>query len=138
VEWVKKLIIIAVVLVLVFIVALNPSIVAGPALSWVADNPKDPSAPDVLYRAARWCDWLGSDDKARAIYVQLYQQYPERADLCAPALYYLAYNFENGSLLLGVRRQAIPYLEALMNQYSSQTEWQAKAKQLYDEVNKAH
>jgi hypothetical protein len=134
----KKLMIGAGLLILVFIVVLNTSMVADQAVSWVAANPKDPSAPDVLYRTARWCDLLGSDDKAAVVYLQLYQQYPDRADLCAPALYHVAYNLAEGTYIVGIKKQAIPYLETIMNQYSSQAEWQTKAKQLYDEVSYAH
>ncbi len=134
----KLMIVGAGVLILIFIVVLNTSMVADQALSWVAANPKDPGAPDVLYRTARWCDMLGSDDKAASIYLQLYQQYPERGDLCAPALYHLAYNLANGTYIVGIKKQALPYLETIMNQYSSQDEWSTKAKQLYDEVNYAH
>ncbi len=125
-------------LILIFIVVLNTSMVADQFTSWVAANPKDPSAPDVLYDTARWCDLLGSDDKASAVYLQLYQQYPERADLCAPALYHVASNLANGTYIVGIKKQALPYLDIIMDQYSSQEEWQAKAKQLYDEVNYAH
>lgn len=134
----KKLMVGAGILILIFIVVLNTGMVADQAVAWVAANPKDPSAPDVLYRTARWCDLLGSDDKAAVVYLQLYQQYPERADLCAPALYHVAYNLAEGSYIVGIKKQAIPYLETIMNQYSSQEEWQAKAKQLYDEVSYAH
>ena len=134
----KKLIVGAGILILAFILVMNTSLVADQALSWVAANPKDSSAPDVLYRTARWCDLLGSDDRAGAIYLQLYQQYPERGDLCAPGLYHLAYNLANGSYIVGVKRQALPYLDIIMNQYSTQGDWGTKAKQLYDEVNYAH
>jgi hypothetical protein len=68
----------------------------------------------------------------------LYQQYPERGDLCAPALYYTAKDKANGSYIVGIKRQALDYLNILFNQYSGQTEWCTKGKQLYDEVNYAH
>lgn len=134
----KKLLIAAGSLILIFLVVLNTGFVSDQALAWVKENPKDPTAPDVLYKTARWCDIMGSEEKAEPIYLQLYQQYPERADLCAPALYHLAYNKANSSYNLGVRKQALPYLDIIANQYSSQDEWRTKAKQLYDEVNYAH
>jgi tetratricopeptide (TPR) repeat protein len=134
----QKLIVGAVFLILVSIVLLNSSMVADPVLSWVAANPKDPSAPDALYDTARCCDFLGNNDKAGAIYLQLYQQYPKRADLCAPGLYHLAYNLANGSYIVGLKRQALPYLQIIMDQYPTEGDWGTKAKQLTDEVNGAH
>jgi hypothetical protein len=117
---------------------LNSSILADQALLWVKSNPKDPQAADVLYRAGRWCDLLGDDNKAVDIYWMLYQQYPDRGDLCAPALYHCADLRANGSNVLNLRRQALPYLDILINQYSSEDEWRTKGKKLYDEVNYAH
>jgi|SRR5581483_2849677 len=126
------------VLIVIFIIVLNTGLVADQSLAWVKNNAKDPAAPDVLFKTARWCDILGSDDKAIEIYWKLYQDYPERADLCAPALYYIAYLKANGTYIVGVKKQALPYLETIMNQYSTQEEWRAKAKTLYDEVNYVH
>ncbi|HVZ81975.1 MAG TPA: hypothetical protein VHE12_14400 [bacterium] len=134
----KKLIIGALILIAVFVVVLNTGIVAGQALDWVKENPKDPDAPLVLYRTARWCDIMGSDQRAESIYLQLYQQYPEKAELCAPALYYVALDISNSSYATGVRKQALPYLQTIIDKYSDQEEWRTKAKQLYDEVNYAH
>jgi hypothetical protein len=134
----KKLIWGAVALIVLFVLALNSSILSDQAVAWVKANPKDPSAPLVLYRAGRWCDIMGSGDKALEIYELLYQQYPEKGELCAPALYYSAEIKANGSDILGLRKQALPYLDILLNQYSSQEEWRTKGKQLYDEVNYAH
>jgi hypothetical protein len=134
----KSLVIGVGILILVFIVVLNTSFVADQAVSWVAANPKDPSAPDVLYDMGRWCDLMGNDDKARELYLQLYKQYPERADLCAAALYHVAYNFANGTYIVVIKKQALPYLDIVMNQYSTQTDWQAKARQLDDEVTNTH
>ena len=134
----KKIFLIAGALILVFVLVLNTSLVADEALAWVAANPKDSSAPDVLYDMGRWCDLMGNTDKAREIYLQLYKQYPERADLCAPALYHVAYNFANGTYIVVIKKQALPYLDIVLNQYSTQTDWQAKAKQLDDEVINTH
>ncbi len=122
----------------IVILLLNSSILAGPVLSWVAANPKDPSAPNFLYDTARGCDFLGNDTQAQAIYLQLYQQYPKRADLCAPALYYLASNLANGSYIVGIKKQALPYLAMIMDQYPTEGDWAAKAKKLTDEVNRAN
>jgi len=134
----KKLVIGALVLIGLFVLVLNTGLVADQALDWVKANPKDPQAPVVLYRTARWCDVMGSDERANAVYLQLYQQYPEKGELCAPALFYVAQNISNASYNVGVRKQALPYLEIIINDYSSQEEWRTKAKQLYDEVSYAH
>ena len=134
----KKLVIGALVLIAIFVVVLNTGLVADQALDWVKQNPKDADAPLVLYRTARWCDIMGNGDRANAIYLQLYQQYPEKGELCAPALYYVAENIASSTYAVGVKRQALPYLDIIANQYSNQDEWRTKAKQLYDEVNYAH
>lgn len=131
----KKLIWVAAVLIILFAIALNFSMVADQAVTWVKEHPKDPDAPVVLYRTARACDILGNDDKAGEIYWYLYQQYPERGELCAPALYYLAYDKSNNTYITEIKKQANTYLEIIMNQYSTQSEWSTKAKKLYDEVN---
>ncbi len=81
---------------------------------------------------------MGSNDRALEIYDQLYQQYPEKSELVAPALFYSAQIKANASNIVGLRRQALPYLDILLSQYSTQEEWRVKAKQLYDEVNYAH
>ena len=134
----KKLIWGAIALIVLFVLALNSSILSDQAVGWVKANPKDPNAPLVLYRAARWCDVMGSNDRALEIYDQLYQQYPEKSELVAPALFYSAQIKANASNIVGLRRQALPYLDILLSQYSTQEEWRVKAKQLYDEVNYAH
>jgi hypothetical protein len=135
---VKNLVIFAVILIVVFILVLNSGMVADQVVGWVKDHPKDPNAADVLYRTARWCDIMGNNDKAAELYWMLYQQYPERAELCAPALYYTAYDKANGTYIVGIKKQALTYLDILLNSYSGQTEWCTKGKQLQDEVNYAH
>lgn len=135
---VRNLIIAVVVLVVVFVVVLNTGMVADQVVGWVNSNPKEPNAPDVLYDTARWCDIMGSDDKAAQLYWMLYQQYPQRADIVAPALYYTAYDKANGTYIVGIKKQALTYLDILLNQYSGQTEWCTKGKALQDEVNYAH
>ena len=135
---VRNLVIVVVILIVAFIVVLNSGMVADQVVGWVNSNSKDPSAPDVLYKAARWCDIMGNDDKAAQLYGMLYQQYPERADLVAPALYYEAYDKVNGTYILGIKKQALPILDILLNQYSDQAKWCTKGKALQDEVNYAH
>lgn len=134
----KKLIYAAIVFIVLFIIALNAGMVADQAVAWVNQHPKDSGAPDVLYKAARWCDLMGSNDKAVEIYWMLYQQYPERADLCAPGLYYAASIKANSSYIVALRQQANQYLQVIMDQYPSQGDWGTKAKKLYDEVNYVH
>lgn len=133
----KKLIYVAIALIVIFVLVINSSILADQAVNWVKDHPKDPSAPEVLYRAGRWCNILGDGAKAMAIYDQLYQQYPEAVEYAAPAVYYSAEIRADASYNKGVRMQAIPYLDIVINQYPT-TEWASKAKQLRDEVNYAH
>ncbi len=134
----RNLIVGVVLLGIIFIVVLNSGMVADQAVGWVKDHPTDPDAPDILYKTARWCDVLGNDDKAQALYWMLYQQYPERGELCAPAMYYTAYDKFNDTDIVGVKKQAQTYLDILFNQYSGQTEWCSKGKQIQDEVNYAH
>ena len=131
----KKVVITAIACIILLILLLNSSILADQAVAWVTKNPKDPEAALVLFRAGRWCDTMGDNDRAQVIYWQLDEQYPERADLVAPALFYSADILANGSNILGLRKQANPILEIIMNQYSSQQEWSTKAKKLFDEVN---
>ena len=134
----KKLIYWVIALMVLFILALNSSILANQAVAWVKENPKDPDAPIVLFRAGRWCDLLGDNSRALEIYWELYQEYPEKADLCAEALFNSAQIKNNASNVVGLRKQALPYLDIILNQYSTQEEWRAAAKKLYDEVNYVH
>ena len=134
----QKLIAAAVVLIVTAVLLLNPSIEAGWALSWVTANAKDPQAPEVLYRAARWCDLLGDSDTANSLYIKLHDQYPQRGDLCAPALYYLAYGMANSTYVVGLKKGALPYLQEMLSEYPGQEEWQSKGKKLYDEVSHFH
>lgn len=134
----KKLMIVAVLLIAVAVVLLNPSMVASQATAWVNAHPKDPDAALILYRTGRWCDFMGGSDTARGVYLQLTQQYPKQGDLCAPALYYIASDMADGTYIVGLKKQALPYLQTIQDQYPEQTEWVAKAKELYDQVDKAH
>jgi len=134
----KKLIYGALGLIVLFILAMNSSILADQAVNWVTEHPKDPDAPLVLYRAGRWCNIMGSGDRAVEIYQKLYEMYPERSDLCAPAMYYCAEIKSDSSTVVAIRKQAIPFLEIVATQYASEEEWRVKAKKLSDEVNYVH
>lgn len=134
----KGLLVGAVILIVLFIIGLNSSLIGDQALSWAKANPKDPNAPQVLYDAGRWCDIMGSDNKAVALYWFLYQQYPQNAELCAPALYNCGKILANSSYIVGIRQQAIPYLQIVLTQYQDQEEWKTKSKQLLDEVTYVH
>jgi hypothetical protein len=131
----NKMIIFAIVLIVVFFVALNSSMLADQANKWVQDNPKDSNAPKALYYAARWCDILGDNTTAIVTYMKLYQQYPEDGDLCAPALYHCA---EIQAETTSAPKMANDYLQIIFDHYASETEWDTKAKELSDEVNHAH
>ena len=128
----------AIALIVLFVLVLNSSILADQAVKWVNANPKDPDAPLTLYRAGRYCNVMGDENRALEIYAQLYAQYPERAELCAPAMYYSGEIKANSSNILAYRKQAIPFFDIVANEYSSQEEWRVKAKKLADEVNYAH
>lgn len=134
----KHLLIAVVLLVTGLVLVLNTSIVAERALAWVGDHPKDPDAPEVLYQVGRWCDIMGSNERAKTLYLKLVQQYPKRGDLCAPALYYTASDIADGSYIVALRKQAIPYLRTILDQYPDQDIWKAKAQQLDDELEKVH
>jgi len=134
----KKILMVAVLLIAVVVVVLNTSMVGDQASAWAEANPKDENAPEVLYRAARWCDVMGNDEKAKALYLQLVQEYPKRGDLCAPALYYTASDLASGSYIVALRKQAIPYLKKILDEYPYQEDWRAKAQQLDDELEKTH
>jgi hypothetical protein len=134
----KKILVVAVLLIALVVVVLNTSLVSNEAMDWVAANPKDPNAPEVLYRVGRWCDVMGSDERAKSLYLQLVQQYPKRGDLCAPALYYVASDLANGSYIVALRKQAQPYLRTILDQYPDQEAWRTKAQQLSDELDKTH
>lgn len=134
----KHLLIALVFLATGFVLVLNTSILAGWAAAWVGDHPKDPDAPEVLYRVGRWCDIVGNNEGAQTLYLKLVQQYPKRGDLCAPALYYTASDIADGSYIIALRKQAIPYLRTILDQYSDQANWKAKAQKLDDELENVH
>ena len=131
----KKLVIAAILVIAVFFVALNTSMIADQATAWVKEHPKDPNAPVVLYRAARWCDIMGDNKKAIETYWSLYQQYPESSELCAAALYYSAQIQANAT---SARKLANTYLDIIIKEYPNSGNWSTKAKELYDEVNYVH
>ncbi len=131
----KKLIFLLVLLATVVFVGLNSSMIADQSLAWVKDHPKSDTAPEILYRSARWCDFLGDNAKAMDMYWELYQRYPDRGDLCAPALYHLADIIVATST---AKQRAKTYLEIVMNQYPTVEDWAMKSKQLYDQLTYAH
>lgn len=135
---IKKVAWIAVGLIALVIFVLSSSIVADQAEKWVAANPKDPEAPKVLYKAARWCDLMGDNDRAVASYWRLYEQYPGESKLVVEGLYYCAVIKSEGQNILVLRQQANPYLRVILDQYGSEPEWHAKAQKLFDEVNYVH
>jgi hypothetical protein len=132
----KKLVVIGVVLIALFIFVLNSSMIANQAEKWVKENPKDPDAPTALYWAARYCDILGDNAKAQSVYWEIYQLYPEKSALCAEVLYRDAENKVETSA--ATRNYAIPILDMVLNQYPSEEEWVQKAKTLKDEVTYVH
>ena len=132
---VKKLIVAIIVVVVLFFVGLNSSMLANQAQAWVKEHPKDPDAPVILFRAARYCDILGDNVKALEVYWQIYQQYPERKDLCVKALYNCA---QIQATATSARKLANTYLEIIMKDFPDSGEYATKAKTLYDEVNYVH
>lgn len=134
----KKLIAVFVVVGTLFVLVINPTIIVNQTLDWAKANPKADNAPEVLYYVGRGCDLTGSGEKAILLFELLYQQYPQRGDLCAPALYYCGRIRADGSYLRAYRLQALQYLDIVVSQYADQTEWQTKAKQLISEVNYEH
>lgn len=134
----KKLMYGALAVIVFFILVMNSSILADQAVDWVKDHPKDPDAPLVLFRAGRWCNLLGDGEKAIEIYQELYQEFPEKSEFCAPAMYYCGEIKSDESNIVALRKQALPFLEIVTTQYASEDEWREKAKKLYDEVNYVH
>ena len=130
----KKIIAVVVLLIVALFIGLNTGLISDQAEGWVKNNPKDSHAPDVLYKAARWCDLMGDNDRAVSVYMDLYQTYPQRGDLCAPALYHVA---DIQVEVTNSKARAKPYLEKIINEYPGEEEWVMKAKQLYDEANYA-
>ena len=129
------MIITIVVLIALFYTVLNTSMLGDQAKQWVKDNPKDAHAPIVLYYTARWCDIIADNRTALNLYWTLYQQYPEKSDLCAAALYYSAQIIVQTS---AAKKQANDFLKIIMDQYPSENEWVTKAHALFDEVNFVH
>ena len=134
----KKLIAGIVVVIVLFVLVLNPTFIASQTIEWVKANPKNENAPNLLFYVGRGCDLTGNGEKAVELFWFLYQQYPENAKLCAPALYYCGRIKADGSYVKAYRMQAIQYLQIVMSQYADQTEWQAKSKDLLSEVNYEH
>ena len=134
----KKLIGGIIVVVVLFVLVLNPTFIANQTIEWVKANPKNEDAPKILFYVGRGCDLTGNGEKAVTLFWFLYQQYPEKGELCAPALYYCGRIKAEGSYVKAYRMQAIQYLQIVLSQYVDQAEWQAKAKDLLNEVNYEH
>jgi hypothetical protein len=132
---VKKLIIAIILIVVLFFMGLNSGLLARQAQAWVKEHPKDPDAPVMLFKAARWCDILGDNKKAQEVYMQIYHQYPDRRDLCVASLYYCA---EIQATASSARKLANNYLDIILKEFPNEGEWSTKAKALYDEVNYVH
>jgi hypothetical protein len=132
---VKKLIIGIILTIVIFFVGLNSAMLANQVQAWAKEHPKDPDAPVMLFKAARWCDILGDNKKALEIYWQIYLQYPERKELCVSGLYYSAQIQATAS---SARKLANNYLDIILKDYPNEGDWSSKAKALYDEVNYVH
>lgn len=131
----KGLMFLGVLIAGILVLALNPHLFADQIVDWVKQNPKYPSAADLLYDTGRLCQFLQDGDTAIVVYNDLYQSYPDKADLCAPALYYCGQIKADSGYIKVFRMQAIPYLQIILDQYSDQTEWVTKAQALINEVN---
>ena len=131
----KGLIFLGVLVAGILVLALNPHLAADQIMDWVKQNPKYPSAPDLLYDTGRMCQFLTDGDTAIAVYNDLYQSYPDNAALCAPALYYCGQIKADSGYIKVFRMQALPYLQIILDQYSEQVEWVTKAQALMNEVN---
>ncbi len=132
----KFMIFIAVVIGAVLVVVLNPHLVADQVLTWAQQNQSDPNVPEIIYDTGRACEFLTDGDTAIRMFNYLYQTYPDNAALCAPALYYCGRIKADASYLKGLRVQAIPYLQTVIDQYPKQDDWASKAQSLIDEVQK--
>jgi hypothetical protein len=131
----KGLIILGVLAAGILIVALNPHLLADQVVNWAKQNPKDTSAPDILFDTGRLCQYLTDGDTAIVVYNYLYQTYPDKAALCAPAMYYCGEIKADSGYIKVFRMQALPYLQIILDQYSDQAEWVVKAQALINEVN---
>lgn len=132
----KPLIFLAVLVGVILTVALNPHLVADRVVTWAQQNQSNPNVPEILYDTGRACEFLTDGDTAIRVFNYLYQTYPDNAALCAPAMYYCGRIIADSSYLKGIRTQAIPYLQIVIDQYPKQDDWADKAQALIDEVNK--
>ncbi len=131
----KGLMFLGVIVAAILIVALNPHLAADQIISWVKQNPKYASAPELLYDTGRACEFLTDTDTATEVFNFLYQQYPDKSEFCAPAMYYCGEMKVDSSYLKVFKMQSIPYLQIVLDQYADQTEWAAKAQALMNQVN---
>jgi hypothetical protein len=131
----KGFLYIGILLAAIIVVVINPSLVADQVLNWAKQNPQNQYTPEVLFDTARACQLLTDGDTAIKLYNYLYQQYPEKADLCAPAMYYCGEIKEEAGYIKVIRMEAVPYLQIVLDQYPDQMKWVVKARQLMSEVN---
>jgi hypothetical protein len=134
----KGLAILGILVAVLVVIVINPSMVAHPVLDWAKQNPQVESAPEVVFDTARFCQFLTDGDTAIELYEYLYQKYPDNKALCAPAMYYCGQIKQESGYIKVIRMQAIPYLQIVLDQYSDQAQWVAKAQQLMSEVNGDH
>ena len=132
----KGIIILAVLIGGILVVTLNPHLVADQVLDWAQQNTTNVNTPEILFDTAHACQTLQDGDTAIRVYNYLYQQYPDNAVLCAQAMYYCGKIKADSSYLKGIRVQALPFLDIVINEYSKQQEWADKSQQLKDEVIK--
>jgi hypothetical protein len=131
----KGLIFLGVLVAALLVVALNPHLAADQIVNWVKQNPTYPSAPELLFDTGRVCQFLTDGDAAIVVYNDLYQQYPDKSEFCAPAMYHCGEIKADSGYIKVFRMQALPYLQIILDQYADQPEWVAKAQALMNEVN---
>jgi hypothetical protein len=118
------------------VLALNPYLIANQIVDWAQQNPKADNVAEILFNTGRTCQFLTDGDTAIAVYNDLYTQFPDREDLCAPAMYYCGQIKMDSSYVKAIRVQALPFFQIVVDQYSDQTDWYKKAQQGILEVNK--
>lgn len=134
----KGLAIFGALMAVLVVIVISPSVVAHPVLSWAKQNPQVESAPEILFDTARFCQLVTDGDTAIELYSYLYQQYPNNAALCAPAMYYCGEIKREAGYIKVIRMEALPYLQIVLDQYPDQQKWVVKAQQLMSEVNGDH
>ena len=127
----KKLVALFVSLGLLMYFGMNSQLIMDQTMKWADKNTENPDAPEVIMRAAVWCDITGGDRQAMELYRTVWERYPKAAPYCAQALYETAYIVSQGT----ARMNANQYLQKIFDEYADQEKWRLKAKALWDEVN---